>query len=145
MLHREPLGAGATSLRLGGHTWQVLPAPVADLEAARRASGAPDVIAYFAAPGQRPAAGQTSYAYAEVQDHHGGTSASKASLGIGLDVTAAIAAETVCRILAGDLGAGPGAWTPGALYGPGLVGAACDISVTPANPDMVWDAAGAAQ
>jgi Saccharopine dehydrogenase NADP binding domain len=144
VLHREPLGAGAANVRLGGHTWQVLPAPVGDLAAARRASGAPDIIAYFAVPGQRPATGQTSYAYAEIQDHDGGKKACMASLGIGLDVTAAIAAETACRILAGNLGAGPGAWTPGALYGPGLVSSACDINVRPADPDTVW-VAGAAQ
>lgn len=137
-VRREPLGTGATSMRLGGHEWQVLPAPVGDLAAARRASGAPDVIAYFAAPGQRPAAGRTSYAYAEVRGHDGGRAASVARLALGLEVTAAIAAETVSRVLAGNLGAGPGAWTPGALYGPGLVAAACDMTVEPADPAAVW-------
>jgi short subunit dehydrogenase-like uncharacterized protein len=144
-LRREPLGSGAASMLLGGHRWQVLPAPVADLETARRATGAPDIVAYFAPSGQRPAAGQTSYAYAEVQDPSGRKTASMATLGTGLDVTAAIAAETACRILAGDRGAGPGAWTPGALYGPGLVGAACDIKAAPADPDQVWADAGSTQ
>ena len=144
-LRTEPLGTGATGIRLGGQPWQVLPAPVADLEVARRTSNAPDVIAYFAAPRQRPAEGQTSYAYAEVRRADGGKKASVASLGLGLDVTAVVACETACRVLAGDLGAGPGAWTPGALYGADLVSTACDMTIEPADPDTTWQAAGAAQ
>lgn len=144
-LRRGPIGAGVTTMRFGADTWQVLPAPVGDLETARRATGAPDIIAYFAAPGQRPAAGQTSYAYAELHDHAGGKTSSLAALGPGLEASVAIAAATVSRILAGDLGAGPGAWTPGALYGPGLVDAACDITVTPADPDTAWLPAEGAQ
>jgi glyoxylase-like metal-dependent hydrolase (beta-lactamase superfamily II) len=120
-LQRAPIGTGATLMRFGGHSWQVIPAPVADLEAARLATGAPDITAYFTVPGERPDPGQTSYAYAEVHDQDGGRHASVATLGTGMDVTAAIAAETVSRILAGYPGAGAGAWTPGTLYGPGLV------------------------
>ena len=37
----------------------------------RRASSAPDVTAYFAAPGQRPGPAGVSYAYADIQDADG--------------------------------------------------------------------------
>jgi short subunit dehydrogenase-like uncharacterized protein len=144
ILHRAPIGAHATTMHFGGHVWPMIPAPVADLEAARLATAAPDIMAYFTVPGQRPAIDQVSYAYAELRDHDGGRHASVATLGIGIEETAAIAAEAVSRILGGDLGAGPGAWTPGALYGPGLVEAATGIAVTPADPDEVWAAAGPA-
>lgn len=88
----------------------------------------------------------TSYAYAEVGDHRGGTAASLATLALGLDVTAAIAAETACRILGTHPGPPAGAWTPGTLFGPGLVAHACAISTTPADPATVWhDGPGAAR
>src|SRR5215468_10718704 len=43
----EALGSGATTLTFGGAQRQVLPGPVGDLEAARLASGAANVIAYI--------------------------------------------------------------------------------------------------
>ena len=134
VLTRAPLGISGFAMMLGGHLWQMLPAPAADLEAARRAGGAPDVIAYTAVPGQRPAAHGTSYAYAEAHDHGGSLVARLATLGPGLDVTAQIAAETACRILDGHPMVRAGAWTPGALLGPGLVSAACDVTITRADP-----------
>jgi short subunit dehydrogenase-like uncharacterized protein len=129
-----PLGTSGFAMMLGGHLWQMIPAPAADLEAARRASSAADVIAYTAVPGQRPAADGTSYAYAEAHDHGGTITARLATLGPALDVTAAIAAETACRILDGHPMVRAGAWTPGALFGPGLVSAACDLTITRADP-----------
>ena len=47
--------------------------------------------------------------------------------GDGLRATAAIAAETTRRVLAG---AAPGAWTPGRLFGPALVTDATGATVT---------------
>ena len=43
-------GSGATVLTFGGAQRRMLPGPVGDLEAARRASGAADVVAYIADP-----------------------------------------------------------------------------------------------
>jgi hypothetical protein len=112
----------------------MLPAPVADLETARLATGADDVIAYFAAPGSRGDTGDgLSYAHAEIRGVGGGVVASTATLGPGLDTSAAIAAETAHRILQGHPDVRGGAWTPGALFGPALVHDACPINLSPAG------------
>ena len=92
-LVHEPLGSGARQILLDGHAWQVIPAPVGDLETARRASSAPDVTAYFAAPGQRPRAGGISHAYADIRDADGTMAGSLAVLGEAMAATAAIAAR----------------------------------------------------
>jgi hypothetical protein len=47
---REPLGSGAAILTFGGAQRQMLPGPVGDLEAARLASGAANVVAYISDP-----------------------------------------------------------------------------------------------
>jgi short subunit dehydrogenase-like uncharacterized protein len=130
VLTRAPLPASGFAMLLGEHLWQMLPAPAADLETARQASGAPDIIAYLAIPGQRHAAEGTSYAYAEASDHADTTTARLATLGPALDVTAQIAAETACRILDSHPLVRAGAWTPGTLFGPGLVSTACHITTT---------------
>jgi hypothetical protein len=137
-LTRAPLGTGGTLMTLGGHAWPMIPAATAELETARRASGAGDVMAFFAVPGQRPVTDGTSYAYAEAQDHAGNAVAALATLGLGLDVTAAITAETVSRILDGQAGSRAGAWTPGALFGPDLVTAAAPATIVPVDPATVW-------
>jgi short subunit dehydrogenase-like uncharacterized protein len=49
-LVREAFGNGATALTFGGAQRPVLPGPVGDLEAARIASNAPNVVAYIEAP-----------------------------------------------------------------------------------------------
>jgi short subunit dehydrogenase-like uncharacterized protein len=140
-LTRAPLGTGGTLLTLGGHAWPMIPAATAELETARRASGAGDVIAYFAVPGQRPVTDGTSYAYAEAQDKDGNAVAALATLPLGLDVTAAITAETVHRLLNGQHGqpgSPAGAWTPGALFGADLVATAAPVTIVPADPATVW-------
>jgi short subunit dehydrogenase-like uncharacterized protein len=137
-LTRAPLGTGGTLMTLGGHAWPMIPAATAELETARRASGAGDVMAFFAVPGQRPVTDGTSYAYAEAQDKDGNAVAALATLGLGLDVTAAITAETVYRILDGQAGSQAGAWTPGALFGPDLVAAAAPATIVPVDPATVW-------
>ena len=137
-LVHEPLGSGARQMLLDGHTWQVIPAPVGDLETARRASSAPDVTAYFAAPGQRPGPAGVSYAYADIQDADGTMAGSLAVLGDATAATAAIAAAIVCRVLANEPARVAGAWTPGTLYGQDLITDACDVTITPADPRAIW-------
>jgi short subunit dehydrogenase-like uncharacterized protein len=62
---REPLGSGAAILTFGGGQRQMLPGPVGDLEAARLASGAANVVAYIADPAA-PSSGTGSCTWAEV-------------------------------------------------------------------------------
>jgi hypothetical protein len=123
---REPLGSGATVLTFGGAHRRMLPGPVGDLEAARRASGAPDVVAYVADPAE-PISGTGSCAWAEVITPNGGSAAVELLTGEGLRATAAIAAETTQRVLGG---APAGAWTAGRLFGPALVTDATGAQVT---------------
>jgi saccharopine dehydrogenase (NAD+, L-lysine-forming) len=125
-LVREPLGSGATVLTFGGAPRPVFPAPVGDLEAARRASGAADVVAYQQDPGA-PAAGGESVAWAEATGRDGRTRTAELRAGEGVLATAAIAAEAARRVLAG---AAPGAWTPGRLFGAGLVPEATGARIT---------------
>jgi hypothetical protein len=123
---REPLGSGATILTFGGAPRRMLPGPVGDLEAARRASGAPDVVAYVADPAA-PASTPESVARAEVVASDGTTAVAELVAGDGLRAMAAIAAETTARVLAG---AAPGAWTAGRLLGPALITRATGARVT---------------
>jgi short subunit dehydrogenase-like uncharacterized protein len=125
-LVREPLGSGATTVTFGGAERQMLPGPVADLEAARLASGAPDVVAYIAGPAAR-AAGTDSFTWAEVTGPDGRAITAELRTGEGVRATAAIAAEVTRRVLAG---AKPGAWTAGQLLGAGLVTDAIAAQVT---------------
>jgi short subunit dehydrogenase-like uncharacterized protein len=131
-LVREPLGSGATVLTFGGAARPVFPAPLGDLEAARRASGAADVVAYQQDP-SAGTAGSESVAWAEVTGRDGQVQTAELRTGEGVRATAAIAAETARRVLAG---AAPGAWTPGALFGAALVpeatGARIDVGGQPA-------------
>src|SRR5215831_18726889 len=60
----EDLGRGATVLGFGGVRRQMLPGPVGDLETARLASGAANVVAYIANPAA-PRIGSGSYTWAE--------------------------------------------------------------------------------
>ena len=123
---RAPLGAGATVLSFGGAQRRVFPGPVGDLEAARMASGAPDVVAYVPDPSAR-GVDAASYAWAEVTWPDGRVDSAELRLGDGNRATAAIAAETTTRVLAQD---GSGAWTPCRLFGAALVTDATDATVT---------------
>ena len=123
---REPLGNGATVLTFGGAQRQMLPGPVGDLEAARLASGAANVVAYIANPAAR-SSGTESYAWAEVTGPGGQAFSAELHAGEGVLATAAIAAETTRRVLAG---AKPGAWTAGQLFGAALVTDATGAQVT---------------
>jgi saccharopine dehydrogenase (NAD+, L-lysine-forming) len=123
---REALGRGATVLTFGGAQRRMLPGPVGDLEAARLASGAANVVAYIADP-TAPGSGAGSCTWAEAVTPRGDTAVAELVAGEGVRATAAIAAETARRVLAG---AKPGAWTPGRLFGAGLVTDATGARVT---------------
>jgi short subunit dehydrogenase-like uncharacterized protein len=123
---QEALGNGATILTFGGAQRQMLPGPVGDLETARLASGAANVVAYIANPAVR-SRGTDSYTWAEVSGPDGQTLTAELHTGEGVRATAAIAAETTQRVLAGVK---PGAWTAGQLFGAALVTDAIDAQVT---------------
>lgn len=99
-LVREPLGSGAAILTFGGAQRQMLPGPVGDLEAARLASGAANVVAYIADPAA-PSSGTGSCTWAEVIAPGGRIAVAELVAGEGVRATAAIAAETARRVLAG--------------------------------------------
>jgi short subunit dehydrogenase-like uncharacterized protein len=123
---KEALGSGATVLTFGGEQRQMLPGPVGDLETARLASGAANVVAYIASPAAR-GSGNDSYTWAEVSGPDGQTLTAELHTGEGVRATAAIAAETTQRVLAGVK---PGAWTVGQLFGAALVTDATGAQVT---------------
>jgi len=127
---REALGSGATVLTFGGAARRMLPGPVGDLETARLASGAADVVAYITDPGER-GSGSDSYAWAEVRAAGGDIRTAELHTGEGVRATAAIAVETTRRVLAG---VEPGAWTAGRLFGAALVTDAIDARVTVTGP-----------
>jgi hypothetical protein len=104
----------------------MLPGPVGDLETARLASGAANVVAYIANPAAH-SSGTGSCTWAEVTGPDGRTFTAELRTGEGVRATAAIAAETTQRVLAG---ARPGAWTAGQLFGAALVTAATGAQVT---------------
>jgi short subunit dehydrogenase-like uncharacterized protein len=132
-LVRAPFGTGATVLTFGGAKRTMLPGPAGDLEAARLASGAANVSAYFADPSQRVDGDEFSYAYAEVVAK-GRRFAAQARAGDGVKVGAAFAAEVARRVLEG---AKAGAWTPGRLLGKDLFGTATGASVTRLDTEEV--------
>jgi saccharopine dehydrogenase (NAD+, L-lysine-forming) len=123
---REALGSGATVLTFGGTQRQMLPGPVGDLETARLASGAANVVAYITSPSAH-SSGTDSYTWAEAVGPGGQTLTAELRAGEGVRATAAIAAETTQRVLAG---ARPGAWTAGQLFGAALVTDATGAQVT---------------
>src|SRR5512133_60854 len=123
---REALGSGATVLTFGGAQRQMLPGPVGDLETARLASGAANVVAYIANPTAHNS-GTDSCTWAEVVGPDGQTVTAELRAGEGVRATAAIAAETTQRVLAG---VEPGAWTAGQLFGTALVTDATGAQVT---------------
>jgi hypothetical protein len=129
-LVREALGSGATILTFGGAERQMLPGPVADLETARLASGAPNVVAYIANPAAHNA-GTDSFTWAEAVGPGGRVVTAELGTGEGVRATAAIAAEVTRRVLAG---AKAGAWTAGQLFGATLVTDATAAQVTVNEP-----------
>ena len=125
-LVREALGSGATVLTFGGAQRQMLPGPVGDVETARLASRAANVVAYIEDP-TAPGHGTGSCTWAEAVPPDGQTVTAELRAGEGVRAAAAIAAETTRRVLAGVK---PGAWTPGRLFGAALVTDATGARVT---------------
>jgi short subunit dehydrogenase-like uncharacterized protein len=123
---RQALGSGATVLTFGGAQRQMLPGPVGDLETARLASGAANVVAYIPNPTAHSSA-TGSVTWAEITGPDGRTATAELHTGEGVRATAAIAAETTKRVLAGVK---PGAWTAGQLFGATLVTDATGAQVT---------------
>lgn len=126
-LVRAPFGTGTAVLDFGGVRRSMLPGPAGDLEAARLASGAANVSAYFADPSQRVDSDGFSYAYAEVVAGSGRRLAALIRVGDGVRAGAAFAAEIARRVLAGVQA---GAWTPGRLFGKDLFPAVTGATVT---------------
>jgi saccharopine dehydrogenase (NAD+, L-lysine-forming) len=114
-LHRGPIGHGATTLTFGGEARQVIPAPMGDLVAARRMTGASHITAYTVV--RRPSG--ESYAYAEITEDDGTTHAAELRTGEGFEYTAKVATETAMRLLNDT--PKPGAWTPCHLFGIDIV------------------------
>lgn len=115
-LVHAPIGADLWQAQLAGRLRTLVAAPLGDVEAVRRASGARDVAAYVEAP---PGAGVDgdepgSAVYVEFTDEHGGTRTATTEPGDSLTVTSRIAVRTVLGVLESGR---PGAWTPGLLLG----------------------------
>ena len=92
------------------------------------ASGAANVVVYIANPAAPPSSGGAgSYTWAEVAALDGPIAVAELVAGEGVRSTAAIAAETTRRVLAG---VAPGAWTPGQLFGAALVTDATGAQIT---------------
>lgn len=126
-LVRGPFGQNGTVLSFGGRDHQVLAAPVGDLEAAHRISGAGDVTAYLALGGKSEGTGE-SFGYAEITGPDGATHTAVLSTGEGVAFGIHVAAETAIRLRGG---AGrPGAWTPLHLLGTDVASGAPDTMLT---------------
>jgi short subunit dehydrogenase-like uncharacterized protein len=123
-------GEGATTLQFVNGPRRAIPAPVGDLIAAQRATGAPNVVAYAALRGELSVAPDQvkdlrSVAMAVGCSVDGAQLEFDLSFGEGSGASAAIAVEVAVRTLANSQ---PGAWTPGQLYGSELA-LACGAAV----------------
>ena len=129
-------GEGATVLEFpGGRRQRAVPAPLGDLIAAQRATGAPNAIAYAPVPEEHsvpvPATQERrSVAMAIGRDANGARIRAELSFGEGFEASAAIAVEVAVRLAAEPRS---GAWTPGQLFGIELA-AACGARVVGPTP-----------
>jgi saccharopine dehydrogenase (NAD+, L-lysine-forming) len=116
-----PFGEGATTLQLPDGQRRVVPAPLGDLIAGQRATGAPNVIAYAPPPAEHsvPASGVElrSVAMAVGWSADGPRLDAHLAFGEGFEASAAIAVDVAVRTAAAPR---PGAWTPGQLFGTDL-------------------------
>jgi short subunit dehydrogenase-like uncharacterized protein len=134
-LVRTPLGEGATVPDGLGGARQVMPAPLGDLVAAQRATGASNVVAYAPVRAERPAATVAaqelrSHAWAAGSTDSGRQLEAHVTFGEGFQASAVIAVEVAVRVLAAPR---PGAWTPGQLFGPELA-LACGAAIRGKQP-----------
>lgn len=138
VIQHAPFGAGSTAVELDGGTWNVTPAPTGDLLAAQRLTQAPEVTAYFAAPGNRNETDMRSRAYVELAFDDRSQVGRMAVLGPGADVSAAITAETVARVLRAEQCDVIGVWTPVSLFGPTVLTDATHVDIIAVDPTTVW-------
>jgi NAD(P)-dependent dehydrogenase (short-subunit alcohol dehydrogenase family) len=110
------IGADFWQVNLAGRSRTLVAAPLGDVEAVRRASGARDVAAFVEAP---PGAGVDDaeprcVVHVEVVDDQGVARSASVEAGDSLTITSRLAV----RVLLGVLERGrAGAWTPGGLLG----------------------------
>jgi hypothetical protein len=126
----RPLGEGATMLDFPDGARRAIPAPVGDLLAARRATHAPNVVAYAPVPAERSAHSTgngelRSVAMAVAWTPDGRKLDAALTFGEGFQASAAIAVEVAMRTVTSPC---PGTWTPCQLFGPELA-AACGAVV----------------
>jgi short subunit dehydrogenase-like uncharacterized protein len=129
-------GEGVTTVQFPDGPRQVIPAPVGDLLAAQRATGARDVVAYVTLPGERsvqtkPVANLRSVATAFGCSADNTRTEADLSFGEGFEASATIAVEVALRTLQAPR---PGAWTPGQLFGTGLALACGAVVQGPRRP-----------
>jgi short subunit dehydrogenase-like uncharacterized protein len=101
-LHPHPLGSGITTITLPDGPCHVMPFPTGDLEAAFRATGAPDITAYSPVPADPAAAGPRapteayrSFGWARATGPDGGTAEAVLQTGESYAFTAAASIRAV--------------------------------------------------
>jgi short subunit dehydrogenase-like uncharacterized protein len=129
-LQPSPLGSGATTITLPGGPCLIMPLPTGDLEAAFQATGAADITAYAAVPGdpapgtktQDPPADQhparLSYGWARATGPDGATTQAWLQTGESYAFTATASIRAVEETLARSL---PGALSPATAFGADFV------------------------
>lgn len=115
-LVHAPVGADLWQVQLAGRMRTLVAAPLGDVEAVKRASGARDVAAYVEVPPGAGVGGDEpgSVVFVEFTEEDGGTRTATVEPGDSLTVTSRIAVRTVLGALESGR---PGAWTPGLLLG----------------------------
>jgi saccharopine dehydrogenase (NAD+, L-lysine-forming) len=123
----RPVGEGATTLEFPDRPRRAIPAPVGDLLAARRATHAPNVVAYAPLPAEHASGNGElrSTAMAAGWTRDGRRLDTSLTFGEGLQASAAIAVEVAIRTVASPCA---GTWTPCQVFGPELA-AACGAVV----------------
>jgi short subunit dehydrogenase-like uncharacterized protein len=124
-LQPEPLGAGTTTISFPTGPCSAMPVPTGDLEAAFRATDAPDVTAYLALPepeapdevNKRPPK-YSSYGWARATRTDGFTAEAWLRTGESYAFTADAAVTSVELTLTGTRS---GAWSPAEAFGTDLI------------------------
>jgi short subunit dehydrogenase-like uncharacterized protein len=106
-LHPQPLGSGITTIALPDGPCHVMPFPTGDLEAAFRATGAPDVTAYSPVPAdpaaadpRTPTEDYRSFGWARATGPDGATAEAVLQTGESYAFTAAASIRAVEKTLA---------------------------------------------
>lgn len=113
-----PLGEGSISVRFPDGEHMMMPAPLADLEAAYRTTGIPNITAYIPVPGTEYPMNEHSYVWARATNSMGRIVQAWLETSQGYEVTAAGAILCVEQVLATH----PiGAITPASAFGSDLI------------------------